>query len=131
MIKNTPIFIISLGMLILVSACAPEYLETPVEGMDTLASQEGEGEIQLQHEGIGPLEITPGPKSEDDDSTSSDNQGGGNISSSGEGSPAGTVRGEPGQIDSFAPSEVQPLEVPSQPANWLTYKDPSFGFSIG
>ena len=53
--------LIVLGMLILVTACASGNLIAPDEGLGAPASEEEGDQIQLQHEGIGPIEITPDP----------------------------------------------------------------------
>ena len=122
--------LIVLGTLILATACASGNLVAPDEGSGAPASEEGGDEIQLLHEGIGPLEITPDPAGLENTITSSADQGGGNISPSGGESQSKTIGEESGQIDSFAPSELIADEGEIKPVDWLTYQDQSFLFSI-
>ena len=122
--------LIVLGMLILATACASGNLVAPDEGLGAPASEAGGDEIQLLHEGKGPLEITPDPAGRENTTTSSADQGGGNISPSGGESQSKTIGEESGQIDSFAPSGLLANEGEIKPVDWLTYQDQAFLFSI-
>ena len=122
--------LIVLGVLLLVTACAPDNQVAPDDGLSAPVSEAGGNEIQLLQEGKGPLEITPDPAGRENTTTSSTNQGGGNVSPS-SGEPQSKTIGEgSGQIDSFAPSDLVADETGIKPVNWLTYRDEAFLFSI-
>ncbi len=122
--------LIVLGTLLLVTACASGNLVAPDEGFGAPASEAEGDQIQLQHEGIGPIEITPDPGGRDKSTSSSADQDGGNISPSGGGAQSKTIGEGSGQIDSFSPSELVADEGESKPVDWLTYQDQAFLFSI-
>lgn len=122
--------LIVLGLLFLATACASGNLVAPDEGLGTPDSEAGGDEIQLLHEGKGPLEITPDPDGRENTTTSSADQGGGNISPSGGESQSKTTGEESGQIESFAPSGLVADEGEIKPVDWLNYQDQAFLFSI-
>ena len=122
--------LIVLGMLLLATACASGNLAAPDEGIGAPASEAGGDEVQLLHEGKGPLEITPDPAGKENTSSSSGDQGGGNVSPSGGESQSKTIGEEAGQIDSFAPNDLVADEGEIEPVEWLTYQDQTFLFSI-
>ena len=122
--------LIVLGILFLATACASGNLVAPDEGLNAPASEAGGNEIQLLHEGKGPLEITPDPAGRKDTTSSSADQGGGNVSPSGGEPQSKTLGEESGQIESFAPSELVADEGEIKPVDWLTYQDQTFLFSI-
>jgi len=127
---RTTIFIIVFGMLILSTACVQQDITTLAKSVITPAEEQGIDGIDLQHEGIGPLEITPDSSNAKPKDSPSAGQDGGNISSSGERSAGEPVSGEPGQIDSVAPSGLTLEQDASQPVSWLTYRDQACSFSI-
>ena len=122
--------LIVLGMLLLATACASGNLVAPDEGLGAAASEAGGNEIQLLHEGKGPLEITPDPAGRENTTSPSTNQGGGNVSPSGGETPSKTIGEGSGQIESFAPSNLVDDEGEIKPLNWLTHQDQTFLFSI-
>ncbi|MBE9475364.1 MAG: hypothetical protein IMY85_10780, partial [Chloroflexi bacterium] len=96
----------------------------------TPAAEQGMDEIELQQEGIGPLEITPDSSSANLPIEPAAGQDGGNISSSGKRSASESINGEPGQIDSVAPGGLTLEQEANQPVSWLTYRDQAYSFSI-
>jgi hypothetical protein len=128
---RTTIFFIVFGMLILSTACVQQDITTLAQSAITPAAEQGIDAIELLQEGIGPLEITPDSSSANLPVDSSADQDGGNISSSGERSVREPISGEPGQIDSVAPSGLTLEQDESQPVNSLTYRDQDYSFSIG
>jgi hypothetical protein len=127
---RTTIFIIVFGMLILSTACVQQDITTLAQSVITPAGEQGIDGIDLQHEGIGPLEITPDSSSANLPIDPAAGLDGGNISSSGERSAGEPVSGEPGQIDSVAPSGLTLEQDASQSVSWLTYRDQAYSFSI-
>ncbi|MFC1922289.1 hypothetical protein ACFLY4_03280 [Chloroflexota bacterium] len=122
--------LIVLGMLLIATGCASGNLVAPDEGLGTPASEAEGNEIQLLHEGKGPLEITPDPDGKANTTTSSADQGGGNVSPSGGEPQSKTIGEESGQIESFAPSALVADQGEIKPLNWLTHQDQTFLFSI-
>jgi hypothetical protein len=111
------------GVLILASACTPENLGGLVDELGAPAGDRSGG-IEVLAEGRGPLEYTPGSG---DEGITSNDQAGEIVSSSGERIvTGGSVSDEPGTIGASAPGG----SVEKQPANWLTYTDEAFKFSI-
>jgi hypothetical protein len=127
---RTTIFIIVFGMLILSTACVQQDITTLAKSVITPAEEQGIDGIDLQHEGIGPLEITPDSSNAKPKDSPSAGQEGGNISSSGKRSASDSTGGEPGQIGSVAPSGLTLEQDASQPVSWLTYRDQACSFSI-
>jgi hypothetical protein len=125
-----PIFIVAFGMLFLTTACVQQDINTLAQNAITPAGEQGMDEIELQQEGIGPLEITPDSSSANLPVEPAAGQDGGNISSSGERSASESVSGEPGQIDSVAPGGLTLEQDANQPMSWLTYRDQAYSFSI-
>jgi hypothetical protein len=130
MMNKKAIGIVVFGLLFLATACVQKDIDSPLQGASTATSEPGSNEIQLQYEGIGPLEITPGPDLEES-ATGSDDQVTGIISSSGEeSSGSGSKRAEPGFVDSVAPSSSGLDLEKSLEVEWLTYQDKTYSFSI-
>ncbi len=127
---RTTIFIIACGMLILTTACVQQDITTLAQSAITPAGEQGIDEIEIQQEGIGPLEITPDSASANLPIEPAAGQDGGNISSSGKRSASESISGEPGQIGSVAPGEFTLEQDAIQPASWLTYRDQAYSFSI-
>ncbi len=125
-----PIFIVAFGMLFLTTACVQQDITTLAQSAITPAGEQGINEIEIQQEGIGPLEITPDSSSAPLPVEPAAGQDGGNISSSGERSASESISGEPGQIDSVAPGGFTLEQDASQPGSWLTYRDQAHSFSI-
>jgi hypothetical protein len=125
-----PIFIVAFGMLFLTTACVQQNINIPAQSAITPTGEQGIDEIELQHKGIGPLEITPDSASANLPIEPAAGQDGGNISSSGERSASESNSGEPGQIDSVAPGGLTLEQDANQPASWLTYRDQAYSFSI-
>ena len=98
--------IIVFGLLFLATACVPQDINSMAQGASNQKSEQGSDEIQLQHEGIGPLEITP-------DSGGGESAAGrespveGIVSSSGEVSAADSKNAEPG----FAFYSLDPVRL--------------------
>jgi hypothetical protein len=127
---RTTIFIIVLGMLILSTACVQQDMNPLEQSVLTPAGEGGVDEVEVQQEGIGPLEITPDPSNADLPLAPSAGQDDGNISSSGKRSASEAISGEPGQVDSVAPDGLALEQEANQPVSWLTYKDQDYSFSI-
>ena len=125
-----PIFIVAFGMLFLTTACVQQDINTLANRAITPAGEQGINEIEIQQEGIGPLEITPDSSSANLPVEPATSQDGGNISSSGKRSASESISGEPGQIGSVAPGEFTLEQDAIQPASWLTYRDQAYSFSI-
>lgn len=124
-------FLIILGMLILSSACTQVEIETLIgDSITTEIEQPASDEIQLQQEGIGPIEITPLPPGDEPNLAPSTDGDGGNINSRGERTTSESSNGEPGMIESKAPSGQTLEKDASLAVNWLTYQDPTYQFSI-
>ncbi|MGB5844233.1 MAG: hypothetical protein WBD62_00200 [Anaerolineales bacterium] len=125
------IIIVAFGMLILSTACAQQEIENLINDANNVKIEQPAGEeIQLQQEGIGPIEITPlSPGDEGSFAPSTDGDGG-NISSKGERTTNEASGGEPGMIESKSPSGLTLEEEISQVVNWLSYQDQTYRFSI-
>ena len=125
------LFLIVFGMLLITAACAPAQIKTRIEDA---ANTEIEGPasegIQLQQEGIGPIEITPLPSGEERSPVPSTDGDGGNINSKGERTTGAASAGEPGMIESKSPSGLTLEGEISAAVDWLTYQDQIFQFSI-
>jgi hypothetical protein len=116
-------------MLLLSVACNSEIPIPQIASGNQYPNDSEHGGGQFLAESKGPLEITPVPENDKEIPNLPGDQGGGNISSdSGQGQ-IEEFSGEPGQIDSFAPAELQGEEEP-ETINWLTYLDEQFNFSI-
>ncbi len=127
---NKAIGIIVFGLLFLTTACVQKDMKSPLQGAPTATSEPGSNEIQLQYEGIGPLEITPGPDP-GESTTGSNSQDEGIISSSGEeSSGSGSKGAEPGFVDSVAPNSSGLDLEGNLEFEWLTYQDQAYSFSI-
>jgi hypothetical protein len=124
------ILIIGIAMLILITACVQNANDPLVQIVSTPTSEPGGNEVQLQYEGIGPLEITPAPGDGESAAAPSAGQVNGIISSSGQQSTNELSSGEPGQIESVAPGDFNFEQDASLPVNWLTYHDQEYSFSI-
>jgi hypothetical protein len=129
--NSKAISIIVFGVLVITAACAPGQIETLIEDQANTISEELTTEgIQLQQEGIGPIEITPPPAGEGHNLAPPSEGDGGNINSLGERSTSTAPDGEPGKIESKAPGGAA-LEGDVETAiSWLVYKDLEFPFSI-
>lgn len=125
------LFLIVFGMLVITAACAPAQIKTRIEdATNTEIQQPASDEIQLQQEGIGPIEITPLPPGEERSPTPSTEGDGGNINSKGERTTSAASDGEPGMIESKSPGGLTLEGEISAAFNWLTYQDQIFLFSI-
>ena len=125
------IIIVAFGMLILSTACAQQEIEKLINDANNVKIEQPAGEeIQLQQEGIGPLEITPPSPGEEPNFAPSAAGGGGNISSTGGRTTSEAGTGEQGMVESKAPSGLTLEQEISQTVNWLTYQDQTFRFSI-
>ena len=129
--NRKPLFLIVIGILVIITACAPGQIETLIEDeSSTINEQLASDEMQLLQEGIGPLEITPLPTGDNNNLTPSTGLDDGNISSRGEQTSGAASSGEPGMVDSQAPGGLT-LEEENQPTvSWLIYQDQDFHFSI-
>lgn len=125
-----PIFIVAFGMLFLTTACVQQEINTLAQNAITPAGEQEIDEIEIQQEGIGPLEITPDSSSANLPIEPAAGQDGGNISSSGKRSASESISGEPGQINSVAPGGLTLEQEASQPVSWLNYRDQAYSFSI-
>lgn len=126
--ERKTITLIVLGMLILSTACSAQGLPSfPADASGTQPGTAAGGQIQLQQEGIGPLEITPLPPGEE---SSFPSQDGGNISSSGARTTSEPNLGEPGMVDSKSPAGLAQEEQQPVVVNWLSYQDRNFDYSI-
>lgn len=130
MTRTTILIIIVFGMFLLTSACVQQDINTLPQGVITPAEEQREDEIELQQEGIGPLEITPGPSIASQPIDSTMDQLEGNISSSGERSAGEPTSEEPDKIDSVLPEGYALEQEASQPVMWRTYRDSEYSFSI-
>lgn len=127
---RTTLFIIVSGIFLLTTACVQQDINTLSQSVITATGEQRKDEIDLQQEGIGPLEITPDSSKASQAIESSMDQMEGNISSSGERSAGEPVSEEPGKIDSIAPEGYTLDQEASQPVTWLTYQDQDYSFSI-
>lgn len=120
--------IIVLGLLFFATACVQQDIDPMAQDDSIQASEGGSDDVQLQHEGIGPLEITPDAGG-GESTAGQENQVEGIVSSSGEVSTAESKNAEPGYVDSVAPESlaIDQVEVALE---WLTYIDPAYSFSI-
>jgi hypothetical protein len=125
------LFLIVFGMLVITAACAPAQTETRIEDATNteIEGPASEG-IQMQQEGIGPLEITPPPPGGDHNLAPSTDGDGGNINSKGERTTGAASDGEPGMVESKSPSGLTLEGEISAAVDWLTYQDQIFQFSI-
>jgi hypothetical protein len=130
MMNKAIIRIIIFGLFFLFTACVQQNLDSIVQDASTQISAQGGEGIQLQHEGIGPLEITPDPGGGESAAAPSADKIEGNISSSGKQSTSGSKNVEPGYVDSVAPSSLTLNQEESLTVVWLTYFDQAFSFSI-
>jgi len=129
MTKKT-IRIIVFGILFLATACVQQDIDPLAQISPTEKIEQGSNEIELQHEGIGPLEITPDPGGGENPSVSSADNMEGNISSSGKRTTNDSASNEPGYVDSAAPSDSDLNQEESMTIAWLTYNDQVYAFSI-
>lgn len=128
--KRKMVLIIVIAMLTLITACVQQDFDPLVQVESTPTYEHGGSEIQLQHEGIGPLEITPAPGNGTREAVPTDGQIEGIVSSSGQRSTSETSGGESGQIESIAPNGFASDQEASLQANWLTFHDQEYSFSI-
>jgi hypothetical protein len=128
------VFITIIAGMLVVAACSPSDLQAleklsanqNTQTQAEQASQVKQG-VQLLQQGIDPIEITPGaPRAAGDSS-----DGGGVISSSGDQS-AGVISNsnEAGEIGGAAAGGVVSSNPQIEPAAWLTYSDPQYGYQI-
>jgi hypothetical protein len=124
------ISLIVFGVLVISTACASGQIETMIEDQaNTISEQLSNEGIQLQQEGIGPLEITPLPPGEQH--TAPPVQGdGGNINSRGQISTSAAPGGEPGMSESKAPSGITLEGEVESVISWRIYQDQEYPFSI-
>jgi hypothetical protein len=129
--KRKVLYLIVFGVSVIAAACSPGQIETIIEDQaNTISEQIASEAIQLQQEGIGPIEITPPPPGESHSLAPSSAGDGGNINSLGERTTSAASSGEPGMIESKAPGEST-LEEAIQPAvSWITHQDQDHSFSI-
>jgi hypothetical protein len=129
--KSKAITLIVFGVLVITTACAPGQLETLIEDQTNTISEQITNEgVQLQQEGIGPIEITPLPAGEEPYLPPPGEGDGGNINSRGERSTGTAPDGEPGKIESKAPSGLTLEGQAETLISWLTYQDQEYPFSI-
>jgi hypothetical protein len=128
--KYRTLYLVVLAVLLLSTACVQQGVESLAGGSESPRSEQTSGDdIQLQQEGIGPIEITPLPPGQEP-SPAPPGAGGGNISSQGERTAGEISDSQPGMIDSKAPGELTLEEQVVPAVNWLTYRDQDFGFVI-
>jgi hypothetical protein len=131
MMNRKIIIIVAFGMLILSTACAQQEIEKLINDANNVKIEQPAGEeIQLQQEGIGPLEITPPSPGEEPNFAPSSAGGGGNISSTGGRTTSEAGTGEQGLVESKAPSGLTLEQEISQTVNWLSYQDQTYRFSV-
>jgi hypothetical protein len=123
-------WIIVFGLLFIATACVQQDIESIAQSAANQINEQDGDEIQLQHEGIGPLEITPGPGSGESAAAPPASQVEGNISSSGKRTTSDSISVEPGFVDSVAPDSSAKNQEESLTVIWLTYFDEAFTFSI-
>lgn len=124
------ITLIVFGVLVITTACASGQIETLIEDQtNTISEQLSSEGIQLQQEGIGPLEITPLPPGEQRTAPPVEGDGG-NINSRGEISTSAAPGVEPGMIESKSPSGMSLESEVESGISWLTYQDQDFPYSI-
>ena len=124
------ITLIVFGVLVITTACASGQIETLIEDQaNTISEQLSNEGIQLQQEGIGPLEITPLPPGEQHTAPPVEGDGG-NINSQGEISTSAAPGGEPGMIESKAPGGITLEGKVESVISWLIYQDQEYPFSI-
>lgn len=129
MTRTTILFIV-FGIFLLTSACVQQDINALSQSEITPNNEQKEDVIELQQEGIGPLEITPDSSNRNRAVEPPVDQVGGNISSSGERSASGPVSDEPGKIESVAPEGYSLEQGANQAVNWITYRDQGYPFFI-
>jgi hypothetical protein len=122
--------VIVFGILFLATACVQQDIDPIAQISPTQIIEQGSDEIELQYEGIGPLEITPDPGGGESPAAPSVENMEGNISSSGTQSSSNSTNSEPGYVDSVAPSSSGLNQEESMTIAWLTYNDQVYSFSI-
>lgn len=121
--------VIVLGLLFLATACVQQGLDFMAQNASVHPNEQAGDEIQLQHEGIGPLEITPDAGS-GNSPAGQESQVEGIVSSSGEQTTADAKSAEPGFVDSVAPNSLGLEQNENIAIEWLTYNDQAYSFSI-
>ena len=125
------LFLIVFGMLVITAACAPAQIKTRIEDATNTEIEQATIEgIQLQQEGIGPIEITPPPPGEGQIFPPSTDGDGGNINSRGEQTTDAASDGTPGLIESKSPIGLTLEGEIAAAVNWLTFQDQAYRFSI-
>jgi len=123
--------LIVFGVMVITTACSAGEIDTFILDQANSGGESPTGEaIQLQQQGIGPLEITPPPPGEGHQLAPASEGDGGNISSLGELTTGSVQGGEAGKIESKAPSELNIEGDIQSAASWLTYNDQTYPFSI-
>lgn len=128
--KRKMVLSIVIAMLTLITACGQQDFDSLVQVVSTPTYEHGGSEIQLQHEGIGPLEITPAPGNGARETVPTDGQIEGIVSSSGQRSTSETSGGDSGQIESIAPNGSASDQEASLQVIWLNFHDQEYSFSI-
>jgi hypothetical protein len=128
--NRTTIGIIVLGFLFLTTACVPQNRDSIPQNEPIQAGEREGDEIQLQYEGIGPLEITPHPGGRESAEIPPSDEMEGYISSAGEKSFSDSQSNEPGFVDSVSPNSLGLAQEEGITVEWLTYTDQAYSFSI-
>lgn len=128
--NKTTIRIIVFGMFLLATACVQQDIDPLAQISPTQNNEQGGDGIELQYEGIGPLEITPDPGGGESANAPATENMEGNISSSGKRSSSDSNSAEPGYVDSVAPSSSRLNQEESMTIAWLTYNDQVYSFSV-
>jgi hypothetical protein len=123
--------LIVFGVLVITTACSAGEIDTFIQDQANTVGESLTNEaIQLQQQGIGPLEITPPPPGEGHRLAPAGEGDGGNISSLGEQTTGNTPGGAAGKIESKAPGGLTVEGDLKYAASWLSYNDQEYPFSI-
>jgi hypothetical protein len=123
--------LIVFGVMVITTACSAGEIDTFIQDQTNTVGEFPTGEaIQLQQQGIGPLEITPPPPGESYNLAPASEGDGGNISSLGEQTTGSVQGGEAGKIESKAPGGLTVNGDLERAASWLTYNDQTSPFTI-
>jgi hypothetical protein len=131
---NRLLIALALILGLVLTACSPGEVEQLVSdaGLSESGSEPNQG-IDLLSEGVGPLEITPGPgggnEGEGGNIDSSGDDGSGNISKDGQQVPDNVSSDQSGSFESSPPGSGSATK-PDKVVAWKNFTDNTYKFSI-
>lgn len=127
--KISPLIVF--GVMVITTACSAGEIDTFIQDQaNTVGESLSNEAIQLQQQGIGPLEITPPPPGEGHNLAPASEGDGGNISSLGKQTTGSVQGGGAGKIESKAPGGATLDGDLERATSWLSYIDQTYPFSI-